>query len=418
MLTAEENELLTKTGPGTPMGNLFRRYWLPALLPSELPGPDCDPLRFRILGEDLIAFRDTNGKVGFLAQACPHRGASMFFGRNEECGLRCVYHGWKFDIDGNCVDMPNEPAESNFKHKVQATAYPAAEQGGLVWIYMGPKDRVPPLPLYDFCTVPGAAEQNQVRKWQQDSNYSQGIEGDLDSAHVSFLHRTFAATNRALFSVGSPRLTVRETDFGLVYGAQRPAPDNQNFWRVTAFIMPLFLDIPGGGNGHFTIPMDDEHSWWFNIATPPAAGEPPKLKEGQLTPGDADPATTPNVGYIPGTWKRLRNKANDYLIDRDMQRTVNFTGLPGNRPQDQAMTESMGTIPDRTREHLGTTDAAIIFWRRLMLRMAKDLQDGVEPELPQKAALFGARALQAVTDEADFDRLWEGHYSTSAGTSA
>src|SRR5438132_4119775 len=146
MLSTEDNQLLTRTGPGTAMGTLFRRFWLPALLPSELPGPDCPPIRFRILGEDLVAFRDTNGKVGFLAQNCPHRGASLFFGRNEECGLRCVYHGWKFAIDGQCVSMPNEPAESDFKHKVTATAYPAAEYAGLIWIYMGPPEKRPPLP--------------------------------------------------------------------------------------------------------------------------------------------------------------------------------------------------------------------------------------------------------------------------------
>ncbi len=148
MLSKEDNELLTRTGQGTPMGELFRRFWLPALLPSELPAPDCDPIRLRILGEDLIAFRDTNSNVGFLANNCPHRGASLFFGRNEESGLRCVYHGWKFDVSGTCVDMPNEPAESDFRTKVTARAYPATEYAGLVWIYMGPAERKPPLPLY------------------------------------------------------------------------------------------------------------------------------------------------------------------------------------------------------------------------------------------------------------------------------
>src|SRR3982075_2693229 len=146
MLSHEENELLTRTGPGTPMGTLYRRFWLPALLPSELPGPDSDPIRFRILGEDLVAFRDSNGKVGFIAQHCPHRGASLFFGRNEESGVRCVYHGWKFDVDGNCVDMPNEPAESDFRTKVKAVAYPTQERGGLVWAYLGPRSTPPPLP--------------------------------------------------------------------------------------------------------------------------------------------------------------------------------------------------------------------------------------------------------------------------------
>ena len=146
MLKQEENELISRVGPGTPMGNFMREYWLPAMLSSELPGPDSDPVRVLLLGEKLIAFRDTNGKVGLMDHACPHRGASLFFGRNEECGLRCVYHGWKFDADGNCVDMPNEPAESDFKAKVKAAAYPSQERGGVVWAYMGPRSTPPPLP--------------------------------------------------------------------------------------------------------------------------------------------------------------------------------------------------------------------------------------------------------------------------------
>ncbi len=412
MLTVEETELLTRTGPGTPMGNLFRRFWLPAMLPSELPEPDCTPVRFRILSEDLIAFRDTTGKVGFLAQNCPHRGASMFFGRNEESGLRCVYHGWKFDVDGKCVDMPNEPAESNFKDKVRAVAYPAAEWGGLIWIYMGPRDKQPELPAYDWCTHPDAAN-SQVRKWMQESNYTQGLEGDLDSAHVSFLHRTFGREQRNLTGV-APQLTVRETDFGFAYGARRPAVDGKNYWRVTTYVMPAFIEIPGVANraaGHWTLPMDDEHSWWFNVSPPPPPGQEPSLAEGQLSPGDAIPAETPNLAFIPGTWRRIRNIDNDYLIDREMQRTVNYTGLPGNRVQDQAMTETMGAIPDRTKEHLGTTDAAIIFFRRYLMRLALNLQKGIEPPMLSHPELFSAAPLDVVSEETSFDAVWSAHES-------
>jgi phthalate 4,5-dioxygenase len=411
MLSHAENELLTRTGPGTPMGNLFRRFWLPALLPSELPEPDSTPVRFRILGEDLVAFRDTNGRVGFLAQNCPHRGASLFFGRNEECGLRCVYHGWKFDVQGNCVDMPNEPAESDFKHKVKATAYPAAEWGGFVWIYMGPQDKQPPLPRYHWCTQPGA-EHSQVRKWMQESNYSQGVEGDLDSAHVSFLHRKFGTGDR-LINYGAPRLTTMETDFGFAYGARRPAGADDHYWRVTTYVLPMFIMIPSrehAGGGHFTLPMDDEHSWWF-VVEPLRPGQPPVLKPGQLTPGDADPATDPTNGFIPGTWRRIRNKDNDYLIDRERQRTVNYSGLPGNRVEDAAMTESMGPIYDRTREHLGTTDVAIIFWRRYLMRLARALERGVEPAVLADPDSFRALPLDAVLPEPDFGDVWRGHHA-------
>ena len=220
MLNPAENELLTRTGPGTPMGNLFRRFWLPALLPRELPSPDSDPIRFRILGEDLIAFRDSTGTVGFLQNNCPHRGASLFFGRNEEAGLRCVYHGWKFDVTGQCIDMPNEPAESDFKTSPRH-GIPAAEWGGLVWIYMGPPDKQPGLPQYEWCMQPNP-EQSITRKWLQDSNYSQGHEGHLDSAHIAFLHggRPPGAPPRRSRNPSAPKLTVQETDFGFVYGTR------------------------------------------------------------------------------------------------------------------------------------------------------------------------------------------------------
>src|SRR5215831_11837718 len=170
MLRKEENDYLCHIGPGTPMGNLFRQYWLPALLSTELPSPESDPVRVMLLGEQLIAFRDTSGSVGLLQNNCPHRGASLFFGRNEASGLRCVYHGWKFDTQGNCINMPNEPAESDFKHKVKATAYPAQEYAGLIWIYMGPPEQQPPLPVYQWCAR-ADRDQTTVTKWMQDSNY-------------------------------------------------------------------------------------------------------------------------------------------------------------------------------------------------------------------------------------------------------
>src|SRR6266542_2702874 len=184
MLTKEENELLTQCGPGTPMGALFRRFWLPIALASELPEPNCTPVRLRILGEDLVAFRDTEGRVGLLEQYCPHRGASLFFGRNEQGGLRCVYHGWKFDVAGHCVDMPNEPPESNFKDKVRAVAYPTAERGGIVWIYMGPRSKPPPFPDIE----PLASDACQSNAIFRDCNWLQALEGDIDTSHLGFLH--------------------------------------------------------------------------------------------------------------------------------------------------------------------------------------------------------------------------------------
>src|ERR1700736_1843062 len=184
MLSKVENEYLCRVGPGTPMGTLLRRFWMPSLLSTELPDPDCPPIRLTLLSEQLIAFRDSQGKVGLVANNCPHRGASLFFGRNEASGLRCVYHGWKFDVSGNCIDMPNEPAESDFRTKVKAVAYTCQERGGIVWTYMGPRAEPPPLPDLEANMVEGAT----ATAFQLESNWLQILEGDIDTTHVGFLH--------------------------------------------------------------------------------------------------------------------------------------------------------------------------------------------------------------------------------------
>jgi len=416
MLSKEENELLTRTGPGTAMGELFRRFWLPAMLPSEVPHADSEPVRLRLLGEDLIAFRDTNGVVGTIQNNCPHRGASLFFGRNEEAGLRCVYHGWKFDVHGNCVDMPNEPAESDFKQKVKANAYPAREHGGLIWVYMGPPDRQPPLPEYPWCLQPGAAE-TPVAKWVQDSNYTQGLEGNLDTSHINFLHRAFDRPINTRLSNSAPmKLIVLQTLFGFVYGAKRQALEDGRFhWRLTTFAYPTFTAIPGTrlGGCFFVIPRDDESSWWFMIR--------PKLDDTPTPPLDLssrDPyqlllygrAPTADLGLQPNSWQMVRNGSNDYLIDRQMQRTVNYTGLPTNRVQDAAVTESMGQIYDRTQEHLGAADTAIIQMRRHLMQLATELQQGREPDVAAHPEWFRQAPLETVTEEEDLPRLWEAHH--------
>jgi phthalate 4,5-dioxygenase len=400
MLSARDNDLLTRTGPGTAMGELFRRFWLPALLPSELPAPDCPPIRLRLLNEDLVAFRDSNGKVGFFQQNCPHRGASMFFGRNEEEGLRCVYHGWKFDVDGNCVDMPSEPAESNFKNKVRIKAYPSAETGGMVWIYMGPPEKQPPMPLYEWFS--GTHEyQPHVYKWLQECNWAQGQEGNIDTAHVTFLHRSFKNFGfRNTNPDSAPLVEVMQTDFGFIYGGRRETPEGQYYWRVTPFALPGFTTIPGVssiGAGFFVLPMDDEHSWWWTISP-----------GGRI---EDRPNAQPYIELIPGTWRQTRNKDNDYLIDREMQRTVNYTGLPGNRVQDAAVMESMGPVMDRTREHLGRSDAAIIYMRRLMIEAALQLEQGIEPAILRQPEMSRVRPLDIVTSEPKLEPLWKQHYA-------
>jgi phenylpropionate dioxygenase-like ring-hydroxylating dioxygenase large terminal subunit len=220
-----------------------REYWTPALLTTELPTSDSDPVRLLLLGERLIAFRDTSGKAGVVANSCPHRGASLFFARNENQGLRCVYHGWKFDVRGTCVDMPNEPAESDFKSKVRVTAYPTQERNGLIWVYMGPRLDPPPLPDLE----PNMVEGGHVGAWLRSCNWMQALEGDIDTVHLGFLHvgsvqpEDMVPGTFSYYVVKdrSPRYSVVDVDGGVMYGTYRPAHDNLDYWRIGQFLFPF-----------------------------------------------------------------------------------------------------------------------------------------------------------------------------------
>lgn len=396
------------------MGQLMRRFWLPALLATELPAPDAPPLRVKLLGEDLIAFRLTSGKVGLIRAACPHRGASLFFGRNEEEGLRCVYHGWKFDETGACVDMPSEPAESNFKHKVRANAYPTHEQAGLIWTYMGPSSLIPEVPRMEWMLVPES--QRYLSKHIQECNFLQGMEGEIDSSHLAFLHARLDARERsgsaATFSGrytprdSAPRWKVVDTDYGIVLGAKRNAEADSDYWRVNHVMAPVYTSVASDPGqfiiGRAWVPIDDEHTWVFGHAWCPDR----PLREEELRFRRAE-----DNALIPGTWKRLRNLANDYLIDRNLQRTVSFSGIctPEGRTlfrdQDAAVVEGMGPIIDRRKEHLGTSDAAIIRMRRRLLGMAKALQQGVEPYAAQHPHVYQRRPWSGVLPKGvDFDQ--------------
>jgi phenylpropionate dioxygenase-like ring-hydroxylating dioxygenase large terminal subunit len=417
MLSQEDNELLTRVGQGTPTGELFRRFWLPVLLSDELPRADGDPLRVRILGEDLVAFRDTGGEVGLLAQHCPHRGASLFFGRNEEGGLRCVYHGWKFDALGACLDMPNEASsakgtpgkdedacwaeEVSNLETVRAVAYPCVERGGLVWVYMGPPERRPAPPDLEFTLVPD--DHHYVTKYPLDCNYMQGMEGELDSSHVSFLHSALKPDqnrlNRQVLGQnlleltardGHPRFTVVDSDGGLVIGASREVGDGTLYWRITQWLMPCYTLVPGDPRGtllcQIRIPIDDEHHWLFRLrwnAFRPLPAE--EVREYRR--GGGFYAT-----QIPGSYQTLANKSNDYLIDRHKQKTVNYSGMESVPIEDTAMMESMGPIYDRTQEHLGSSDVAVISARRRLIKLATDLRSGVEPFAAAHPELYRVRS--------------------------
>ncbi len=393
MLSREENETITRTGPGTPMGSLFREYWLPALLSTELPRHDSDPVRVMLLSEKLIAFRDTNGQVGLVADSCPHRGASLFFGRNEECGLRCVYHGWKFDVSGACVDMPNEPAESNFKHKVKAVAYPCQERGGIVWAYLGPRSTPPPLPDLEPNMLP--LEQCWVTATQRECNWLQGLEGDIDTSHAGFLHSGSARLQD--FKPGSwryymardkaPKFAAVDTVGGAMYTAWRDAEPGYAYHRLAQFLLPAVTMTPNGILGRaihaaFSVPMDDEHTMRYSInATVDSGKSIYKDLNAQNRSGRYAEAFVPNTTDWFGRGRLTAHEGNDYLMDRERQRqNLEYSGIKGILEQDQAITESEGKIYDRTTEHLGTTDLMIIQVRRRMLSAVRSLmEDGITP---------------------------------------
>jgi phthalate 4,5-dioxygenase oxygenase subunit len=422
MLSAAENELMCRVGPGSPMGDLLRHYWLPAFLASDLPVADGRPLRIRLLGEDLVAFRDSQGLPGLLANNCPHRGASLFFGRNEEDGLRCAYHGWKFDISGRCVDMPNEPAESNFRDKVRAIAYPCSERHGVVWAYMGPYATLPPLPELEWNTVPEGQYFLSARI--QHSNWVQAMEGGIDPSHSAFLHARLndaAELERAGQQGGSrgrlynnrnkhPHFETVDTDYGVAIAVRREAEEQTYYWRVNQFVLPIHTMIPPYGadpalSGFAWVPVDDETTWCLCYTYHPVKALPAlRVQNGSdagnggleaLHPSAAifkAPATAPY-----GRYETLLTRENDYRNDWEAQKTVRFSGFPGLWPQDAGAQESMGAICDRTQEHLGASDSGVIQVRRRLINAARALREsGALPESVSRPELFAIRAGSAV----------------------
>jgi phenylpropionate dioxygenase-like ring-hydroxylating dioxygenase large terminal subunit len=386
------------------MGDALRRYWMPALLSDELPQPDSDPLRVRLLGEDLIAFRDSKGRVGLLANNCPHRGASLFFGRNEEAGIRCVYHGWKFDVEGQCIDMPNEPADSDFKSKVKAVAYPCLEMAGVVWAYMGPPDSMGEIPDQEWMRLPVGSVW--ISKTYQECNYLQAIEGGVDTSHSSFLHREFTPSGGALGTSGyrtrstAPRLEVVVTDYGYRYASVRFIKDeDKDYVRVYQFVMPFhqmrsFEGYEPGRptvQGHMWMPIDDEHCWVYNWMY---------ARDGQPIPGEVFLHEEKMFGrgpddLLPG-YRPKANRHNDYLIDRAVQRTKTYTGIRGINTQDMAVQEGMGPIYDRTQEHLGSADVAVITTRRLLIQAARDVEQGKQPQGSRPGSVSEVRPAEMV----------------------
>lgn len=389
MLTREENERLCRVGPGTPMGETLRRYWIPALLSEELPEPDGPPVRVRLLGEDLVAFRDTSGQVGLVDEWCPHRRASFYWGRNEEHGIRCVYHGWKFDRTGRCLDMPNEPPESHFKDKVRLQAYPTWEAAGIVWTYMGPPELQPPLPDYEWVRAPKGFVW--VSKTLEDCNWIQAMEGGLDTTHSSFLHNLNLQNFRAPRTQSTaPRLVVEKTDYGYRYFSLRELrASGQRYIRGYHFLMPFqqmrgeTVDFhtgqpanPPSLNGHLWVPLDDTHTAVYNWMQSVDPNRP--ITEEEWIAQETFWGRGPD-DVLPG-YRLKRNRSNDYLIDREEQRTRTFSGIKGVNTQDFALQETMEyPFSDRTKERLGTADAAIIAMRQLLLEASRVVEAGGSP---------------------------------------
>ena len=386
MLRKEVNDLLTQTDAGTPMGELFRQYWIPAMLADELPENDCPPVRVKLLGEQMIAFRDTDGRYGLLEEFCAHRRVSLWFGRNEECGLRCPYHGWKFDVEGNCVDIPSEGEDSKFREEVKLRAYPLIKVGDVLWTYMGAEESRPTEPLWEFATV--APEQTITTKRIQENNWLQGLEGGIDSSHVSFLHSRelerdplFKGAKANSYNMGDlkPVFEVEPSDGGLYIGARRNVEGDKYYWRVTQWVMPCFTMIAPRADhpqhGHFWVPIDDETCWTWSYDYHPTR---PLTAEERQACLDGKGIHTKN---IPGTFRPEQNKDNDYLMDRAAQkRGETYSGVFGFGMQDASLQESMGPIVDRSRENLVQTDYGIVMTRNRLRKAATDLKDkGVMP---------------------------------------
>ena len=372
MLSKEDNDLITRTDAGTPAGQLMRRYWIPALLSEEIAAPDCPPARVKLLGEELVAFRDTRGRIGLIGEHCAHRGTSLFFARNEECGLRCVYHGWKYDADGNVIETPAEPGDSDFRKKLRHTAYPTHEANGVIYAYLGRRDRMPLFPAYEWTQVP--PEFAYVTKCLLECNYLQGLEGECDSSHLSFLHRAFTnERNQAMYkSDTAPAYETEDTDFGVRLIATRNS-ENQHYVRFSAFVMPVYGCVPAGRPTnelegfeiHTYVPADDTHCWRYDIG----------FRRDRVVRDDE----VHRRKQINPDYSKVRNARNNYLQDRHMQKAINFTGIEDFLNHDACATESMGAIFDRSKEHLGVSDKAVIAVRKRLLNSIKELQQGSEP---------------------------------------
>lgn len=390
MLSKEDNELVCRTDPGTSMGALFRRYWHPFLLSQELPEPDGAPVKVGLLGEKLVAFRDSDGRVGLLQENCPHRGASLYFAISQDCGLTCIYHGFRFNVEGKCIDAPSDSPDSDFQDRVRMRAYPVVESAGVLWTYMGPREKQPPAPSFIFNELP--PEHVVASRVPIYCNWLQSVEGNIDSTHLGTLHTYYQDRTPVDVETDKPgypspryslyirakyryaRIDVQDTTYGFRLIAVRPTDMGNQHVRINCHILPelTFIASAGRAGGVLNaVPIDDYNCMRFAIQY---------NQDRAFTADERVAMQARSMVMDPHNPKlRLKRADNDYMLDRAAQRTKHFAGIWPIPEQDYAVTESMGRIYDRTQEQLYHADAAIIRLRQQLISAARNLEQGIEP---------------------------------------
>jgi phenylpropionate dioxygenase-like ring-hydroxylating dioxygenase large terminal subunit len=418
MASAIESDELTRVGPGTVMGDLMRQYWIPAAKSSELVAGG-EPIKLMLLGEKLIAFRDeTTGRVGVMDHRCPHRCASLFLGRNEPGGIRCIYHGWKFDTEGNCLEMPNVAPAQRFEDKVKAKAYKVNERGGLIWVYMGARAEAPPMPMIEATLL--SPDEVNAQFVLRDCNWMQALEGDIDTSHFSFLHIGSVtadqvpedSTLKYQVACRSPEYHVADTEWGTMYAAFRPTEDEKKtYWRFAQFGFPFWAQVPQGNfidrvSARAWVPMDDNHTMSVTLNWTKMSRASSLMKDGKPLPGaQAQVELLPNENHWYGRFRAKANDSNNYLIDREAQRNGTiFSGITNIHIQDQAVTESMGPITDHDFEHLAPSDQMIARTRRRLVHAARALREKgtVPPAVDNPEVFLRARSGEAVVETTDW----------------
>ena len=420
MLSATDNDLLTRVGPGTPMGRLLREFWFPVVPSAEVKRPGSRPLRIRLLGEDLVIFRNTAGEVGLLSEYCSHRGASLYFGRNEDEGLRCVYHGWLYSPDGRCLEMPAEPVGSNFKDKIKHPSYTCHEVNGTIWAYMGPREQPPPFPDYGLARMP--VDHKAVRLTVRECNWMQALEGDLDLGHGAYLHSTvdeqyLMGNHLDRFLRETPHFEAVETEYGIAHAVRRGWDEDHYLWGIGHYFFPFLTLFPPVGDtmqvvpGHIWIPMDDRTTLVWSTQWHPVRPIALESSQGTLGGGQSSQTSIFDWGweqYVEpdpesgGRWHQKGNRNNDYGFSEEAQLTRRYSGLPAVELQDRGIQESMGLILDRSIEHLGANDAPYIRVRQRLLKAVMALEErGVVPSCVDDPSTYRFRSATGLLPKAE-----------------